>query len=255
MNTLHFTPRTPHSTLYILHTALRTPHFHSELHTWHSTLYTTLCTLHSILRSLHSTLHTSHSTHHTPHLILYTLLFTLHTQHATLYSLHSPHYTFHSTLYTSHFPPHTPHFTLHTKIPTSRSTRYIPHSALHFLHAPQWALHCLKCTGTVTGENWQTKSRLFKNLFHKCVLHDCIRVASLALWFSIGSPPTWQRAHRAARARLGGGAWACISAIQSWGFSWANANKYLLQLPPWGYQIFWDLLDKTPVGQTSFVDQ
>ena len=145
--TLHFTLRTPHSTLHTLHFMLHTPHFTLRtlpytLHFTHSRLYT-LQTLHFPLHTLLSTLHTLHSTLLTLHSTLYTPHFTLHTLHSTLYTPHSTLHTPHSTLYTPHSTLYTSHSTLytwHSTLDTLPFTLYTLHSTLH---TPYFALHPL----------------------------------------------------------------------------------------------------------------
>ena len=208
--TPHFEVHTPHFTLLTPHFTLYNPHF--TLHTLHSTLYTphsTLHTLHFTLYTSLSTLYTPRFTLYTPHTTVYTPRFTLHTLHSTLYTPHftpyTPHftpYTPNSILYTPDFAPFTLHFALHilhVTLYTPHFTLHNPHFTLYTLHSPlnnplssrstlgtptPSTFHCLQCTGKVTGENFVKCTRLFKNLFHKSLLRDCIQVRWFLLFFS-----------------------------------------------------------------------
>ena len=89
----------------------------------------------------------------------------------------------------------TPLFALHTPhptIPTSHSTHYIPHSTSHFLQTPHFALHSLPHATVFTVHWYSNRGKNYKavqkNLFHKSVLRDCIRVHGLHLVWN-QSPP------------------------------------------------------------------
>ena len=139
-----------HPTLFTLRFTLHSPH--SSLCTLHATLYT----LHSTLYIVHFTLYTLHFTLYTFHSTLYTLHFTLYTPHLTLYALYALHFTLHNP----------PLHTLHTTFPTQHSTIFTLHtsqSAPFHTHSLHWYGH-------------RGKYKIVENIFHNCVLRDCIRV-------------------------------------------------------------------------------
>ena len=127
--------------------------------------------LHCTLRTLHSTLHFLHST-------LRTLHFTLYTPHFTLYTLHFALYTLHFTLVTPHFTLYTPHFTLKTL----HFTLYTPHLLSTLFRIPQSTVHWYGNRGNMYID-------CSKNLFHKSVLRDCIRVRRLHLVLVVQQKP------------------------------------------------------------------